>query len=204
MNEGFVEVYSDFSTFTRYAYEIIPTKPLIVDLNGSLIFKKLSGENMPVKYNEETGIYSMDRPYSSGTQFKFYMNNNEPAYVYAFGSDLSNRIFRIFPLADSISAYLGYKSNQIAIPDEDHYIYLDNNTGKDIFCVLYSKYRLDMDEILSRMEKASGNFRSRLETVLSGKLIKEQNIEYEKSTISFKAKSGEMSIVTIILEITHN
>jgi hypothetical protein len=146
----------------------------------------------------------MDEPYTSGTQFRFYMNNNEPAYVYAIGSDLTNKSFRIFPFDDAVSPYLGYKSNTVAIPDEDHYIYMDDNKGMDYFCVLYSKNALDINQVLSELENTTGDFKTRLELVLKNKLINPKQIAYKNDTIGFEAKSGDQSIVPIIIEIIHN
>lgn len=196
--------YTDFNFFVMYAFEMILVPPLVADLNGEAEFKLLSGETMGATFDTGSGIYKMIKPYESGTQFRFYMNNYQPAYVYVVGSDLSNKSFRIFPYSDSVCAYLGYKSNKVAIPDEDHYVYMDNNKGKDYFCILYSKYKLDVNEILTNLEKASGDFKTRLEKVLAGKLIDPDRIEYQKDVIRFDAKSGNQTIVPIIIEIIHN
>ena len=204
-DEGYFWIkYPDFIDFVRYAYEMILMPPLVVDLNGEVDFKLLSGETMEASFDADDGIYKMSKPYSSGTQFRFYMNNSQPAYVYALGSDLSNRSFRIFPVADTISAYLGYSSNQVAIPDEDHYVFMDTNTGKDYFCILYSKLKLDLTSILARLELVPGDFKTRLGLVLEQDLIDAKRIDYNSNAISFEAKSGDQSIVPIIIEIVHN
>jgi len=78
--------YDDFGTFVPYAYEMILMPPIVVDLNGEVEFRLISGETMAVAYNDAAGMYKMAKPYSSGTQFRFYMNNSQPAYVYAIGS----------------------------------------------------------------------------------------------------------------------
>ena len=204
-NKGFFWIkYSDFDAFVRYGFEIIPAQELVVDLNGIINFKELSGEDMKASFDSLTGIYKMNKPYLSGTQFRFYMNNNEPAFVYALGSDLSNKSFRIFPFNDLVSAYLGYKSNEVAIPDEDHCIFMDKNKGTDYLCVLYSKYELNIEKILTEMEKVSGDFKTRLDLVLKDVIINPRQIQYSENIIGFKAKSGDKSVVPIIIEIAHN
>jgi C1A family cysteine protease len=204
-NKGYFWIkYADFNTFVPYAYELIRAPEQQFDLLANVEFTEFSGAKMNAHFDTETGIYKMDEPYSSGTQFRFYMSNNEPAYVYAIGSDLTNKSFRIFPFDDSVSPYLGYKSNTVAIPDEDHYIYMDDNKGLDYFCVLYSKNNLDINEVLSQLENTAGDFKTRLELVLKNKLINPKEIAYKKDTIGFEAKSGDQSIVPIIIEITHN
>ena len=43
----------------------------------------------------------------------------------------------IFPHKQGIIPVLGYKRNEVPIPDEDHYIAMDNNIGHDFIAVLY-------------------------------------------------------------------
>jgi C1A family cysteine protease len=204
-NKGYFWIkYEDFSTLVAYAFELIRTPEQQFDLLANVDFNEFSGAKMNAHFDTETGIYKMDEPYTSGTQFRFYMNNNEPAYVYAIGSDLTNKSFRIFPFDDAVSPYLGYKSNTVAIPDEDHYIYMDDNKGMDYFCVLYSKNALDINQVLSELENTTGDFKTRLELVLKNKLINPKQIAYKNDTIGFEAKSGDQSIVPIIIEIIHN
>lgn len=204
-NKGYFWIkYADFNTLVAYAFELIRAPEQQFDLLANVDFTEFSGEKMTAHFDNEAGMYKMDEPYTSGTQFRFYMSNNEPAYVYAIGSDLTNKSFRIFPFDDTVSPYLGYKNNTVAIPDEDHYIYMDENKGLDYFCVLYSKNNLDINEVLSQLENTAGDFKTRLELVLKNKLINPKQIAYKKDTIGFEAKSGDQSIVPIIIEITHN
>lgn len=89
----------------------------------------------------------MNKAYKSGTKFRIYISNNEPAFVYAFGTDLTGELYPVFPRKPGISPALTYKQNNVAIPDEDHYIEMDNTTGTDYLCVLYSLNPLDYEEI---------------------------------------------------------
>jgi len=96
------------------------------------------------------------------------------------------------------------QSNKVAIPDEDHYVFLDNNVGKDYFCILYSKFKIDVPDLLLKLEKVQGDFTARIRTVLGENLIEASRIAYKNDAISFEAKSGEQSIVPIIVEFIHN
>lgn len=204
-NDGYMWVrYEDFNFFAVYGFEIIdevsqPTVPFA----GKLEFKLDNGQSMNTRFNAEKQVYEMDQAYTSGTLFRLYISNNEPAYVYAFGSDLSKKNFAIFPHAKNISPYLGYKENNVAIPDEEHYVRMDDTQGKDFFCVLYSKDPIDIDQVMKKMEVAPGNFKERLFKVLENQLVKPDQIQYENSQIAFKGSSAKASIVPVIVEIEH-
>lgn len=131
-NEGYTWIrYKDFARFTRYAYEFIDLpepKPETPDLAGSIKMVLANGSNMPVDLLMSTKgiecgsgktipapltIYKTTQPYASGTRFRIYISNNEPAYVYAISTDLSNEITKIFPYNDSISAALTDNKNDV-------------------------------------------------------------------------------------------
>lgn len=204
-NDGYIWVrYEDFNFFAVYGFELIDeVSESFVPFAGKLEFRLDNGSTMDARFNPEKQIYEMIRPYNSGTLFRLYISNNEPAYVYAFGSDLSKKNFAIFPHAKNISPYLGYKENNVAIPDEDHYVRMDETKGKDFFCVLYSKDPIDIDQVMMKMEAAPGSFKERLYRVLNDQLIKPDQIQYERSRIAFKGSGGKASIVPVIVEIEH-
>src|SRR5690606_31041502 len=110
--------------------------------------------------------YKASQAYPSGTRFRIYISNNEPAYVYAISTDLSNEITKIFPYEAGISAALTDKRNDVAIPDEEHYIAFDNNPGKNFLCVLYSKNELNIDDLVGKIALAQGSFNEKVFSVL--------------------------------------
>lgn len=197
--------YSDFDFFCKYAFEIIDKTlydPEKFDLSGTLQFRESDGNDMPATFNGE--YFVMDKSYSSGTLFELIISNNEPAYVYALSSDLTYKTYKIFPFTERMIAYLPYKQNNVAIPDEESYNMLDETTGTSYFCFLYSKESLDIDGIMNQIEKSEGSFSERLNHVLEDKRIEKENINYSyEGKISFKAKSQDKSIVPILVEINH-
>ncbi|UZR93621.1 C1 family peptidase [Chondrinema litorale] len=209
-NDGFIWItYKDFGNFTKYAYEIIsePVKqPIIVakpqeDFSGQLKLVTDKGKEMEGELMGQ--YYKLIKSYSSGTSFRIYLSNNEPAYVYAIGTDNTEEIFQLFPYAPEVSAALNYKKNDVALPSEDHYITMDNTVGKDYLCVLYSKDPLDIDQIKASLDRTNGRFMSRLKTVLGSKLISPENINFNSNEISFKAFSKGGSVVALIVETDH-
>lgn len=203
-NKGFIWVrYADFSKYTKYAYEMIETEKG-ESISGNLEFKTINGQKMPIKLNNS--VYEVSKPYSSGTLFRLYVTNNEPAYIYAIGSDLTNQTYKIFPHKDNISPYLGYKNSEFALPDEDHYIRMDNTTGTDYFCFLYSKDAINIEELRQKIQAEDGSFIEKVNKALVGKIIDSKDIKYSNDKkISFSAQAKkEKNILPVIVKMEHN
>ena len=230
--DGFKWVrYGDYSQYVNYAIEMYvkkkdlppapietpvtprptPARPVLskqselVDLAGELRFILSTGQEMRPKLqaSRKMPYYQLEGSYISGTRYRLYISNNEPAYVYVIGSDLKNSVTKVFPPNDHISAALVYKSNDIAIPDEKWYIEMDNITGKDYICVLYSRDELPINDIIKNMKAKSGSFFDKVAKVLSDKTVPAKAIKYDASTIHFSVKNTNKIIVPIIVEIDH-
>ena len=132
------------------------------------------------------------------------ISNNEPAYVYAFSTDLTFKTYRIFPFDDRMVAYLPYRQNNVAIPDEESYNMLDETPGISYYCFLYSKESLDINDIMKKVERVKGSLWQRIKKVLGEKMVNIKNIDFKSSSeISFKARSKGKSVVPILVEINH-
>jgi hypothetical protein len=204
--EGFAWIrYSDFDFFCKYAFEIIDKSrhdPEVFDLSGTLSFSRNDDQEMKAVFNGE--YFKMEKSYPSGTLFELIVSNNEPAYVYAFSSDLTYKIYKIFPFDQRMNAYLPYKQNNVAIPDEESYNMLDENTGSSYYCFLYSKESLDIDRILTEIESSEGSFWERLNKAVAQKRVEKQNIFYNyNEKVTFRAKSKGKSVVPVLVEINH-
>jgi hypothetical protein len=205
-NDGYIWIkYADFETWVKYAYELIdiPAKQNVnvTDLAGAFKLVDSKGNSMPATFNGT--YYKMKSPYKSGTRFRIYISNNEPAFVYAFGTDNTQKIYPIFPHKPNISAALNYKKNDVALPDEEHFIEMDKTVGTDYMCVLYSLDPLDINSIQSTIESSTGTFLSKIKNALGSKLVDIQSIKYNPTSISFTAKSQGKTVVVILVEIKH-
>jgi len=204
-NEGYIWIkYEDFANWTKYAYELVPRQQPSkeVDLAGAVKYVLSNKEEMNADLTAGK-TYKMKQAYKSGTKFRLYISNNAPAFVYAFGSDATNKTFQIFPHLPTISPALNYSANDVAIPDEDHFIQMDNTIGTDFLCVVYSINPLDIDQIRQKIETSSGTFSEKVKSVLSDKLVTSSELTFDMSKISFKAKSKDKSVVALIVEIPH-
>jgi hypothetical protein len=102
-------------------------------------------------------------------------------------------------------AYLPYRQNNIAIPDEESYNMLDATTGTTYYCFLYSKEKLDVEKIMSQIKKGSGEFWDRLNNTIGNKFVELNNIKYKDGNmIEFSALSSGKTVVPVVLVIPHN
>ena len=155
------------------------------------------------KTKEPVTIYQTANAYTSGTNFRIYISNDQPAYVYAISSDLSNRDAVIFPYDKTISAALTYKKNDVAIPDEDHFIQFDENPGKDFLCVLYSRTELDINGLIKKISAAQGTFNERIFTVMGDRMVDPSNIRFTNDQIAFQAYSKGKDVIALMVELDH-
>jgi len=205
-NKGYIWIkYSDFFNWVKYAYEMIyiPKKvsPNINDLAGKIKLIESNGKIMSTYF---TGThYKTKKSYKSGTKFRIYISNNEPAFVYAFGSDATQNIFPVFPHKPNLSPALNYKQNDVAIPDEEHFIEMDNTVGTDYLCVIYSLNPIDIENIHKKVKNDYGSFNSKVKYILQNRLVNSSNISFKNNEISFTAKSKGKSIVVVIIATKH-
>lgn len=203
--------YKDASEFIYQAIEVfkLPTvkkETETVKLAGSLQLVEDTGQEMKASLTSKKG-YKMDKAYRSGTRFRIYLNNEQPAYVYAFGSDLSNKIYQVFPYAEGISPMLNYSSNSVPIPSETKHIRMDGNVGTDYLCVLYSHKPLNLDDIKAQIQNQNSryDFQEKVQNVLSDALMSDDEIEYNSSNgkMSFTSEAKGKTVAAIFLEMEH-
>ncbi|MCH2046254.1 MAG: DUF4384 domain-containing protein [Saprospiraceae bacterium] len=200
--------YEDFVDYVYQAMEVYhydAPKDQEIELAGSLKLQLDNGQEMKANL-QGNKTYRMDRAYRSGTRFRLYISNNEPAYVYAIGSDLTQKTYKVFPHERGMSAALTYSRNDVAIPSEDKHVRMDGTVGTDYLCVLYSKEPLNLEEIQRNIENQSSrySFREKVEKVLGSKLMANNDVTYGRNgKISFNAKAKGKSVVALIVETEH-
>ena len=176
-----------------------------INLEGKLNFKLSTKDEMHPKFYSNNAIpcYRMTGSYISGTRYRIYVSNNEPAYIYIIGSDLTKSVSLVFPPTMQISPALIYQSNNIAVPNEEWYIEMDNTAGTDYVCVLYSATDLPIYDLVEKIKNAPGSFYDKIKMTLSSDIVPMQEINYDQDTIHFSVKGAKKTIVPIIVEITH-
>lgn len=170
-----------------------------MSLSGNVEFKLNTGEDMPVNKissrnlmveedvaaKEDLVAYTMMNSYTSGTKFRFYMNIDKEAYIYAFATDLTGKINRILPFDDLTSTHVGSNSI-VAFPSDTKIIKMDENKGTDYLLILYSKSPLDMNAMLAAMNQTKGGLSAKIMAALGDKLIAKEKIKYDPSKVGFQ------------------
>jgi hypothetical protein len=161
----------------------------------------------------------MASAYTSGTAFRFFMNVDAEAYVYAFATDLTGQVNRILPFNDNTSTHVGANSI-IAFPSDTKVIKLDNQKGTDYLLILYAAEKLDAKAIAEKMNGMTGALSTKIKTVLGNKLIDKAKITYDTNRVAFSTKGHSTrnltvdddapatpttgSVVPLMIEIKHN
>lgn len=169
---------------------------------------KVNLNNFKPDPNLTTGkfiAYRTSQAYTEGTKFRVLLTNNQPAYVYAIAMDGTNQAVTLFPHKPGISPILNYTNSEVALPSESNYITMDNVRGTDVFCLLYSKEPLDINQICRRLEGETGTFFQRLYKTMKNQLVDRQYLRYYNQRMRFEIKSnGTGTVVPIVVEIPHN
>lgn len=171
--------------------------------SGDVTMQLSTGEKLKATLGTSNGMkhYRINKSLTSGTRYRIYIGNNRPGYLYVFSSDLENNVAVNFPSAGTAAA-LTYKSNNFALPGEDKWLELDDTIGTDYLCILFSKYSVDVNSLLSHLKSNKGNFYDKVKSGFSKYLASQDDIKYKSGSISFNATTTG-AMVPLIVEFTH-
>lgn len=204
------------------------------ELKGSVEFKLNTGDEMHIKKTttrnlivaddeptakEDLVAYTMAETYTSGTKFRFYLNVDKEAYIYAFATDLSGKVNLILPFADNVSTLVGGNSI-VAFPSDSKVVKMDENKGRDYLLILYSATSLEAKAMADKMNTMKGALSDKIKQVLGNRLIDKSKIEYYTDKVGFNTKKLSTrnltvadddkptpaggSVVPLMVEIKHN
>ena len=161
-------------------------------------------DELPVnKEGEDLVAYRMNESYASGTRFRFYVNTNTEAYIYAFATDLSGKVNKILPFDDLMSPHIGPNST-VAFPSDTKVVKMDENKGTDYMLILYSTAKLDVNEVLQKMQDNKGGLSSKMRAALGNRLIEKGDVKYSLDEIGFEVIDLQHGgVVPIMVELTH-
>jgi len=210
-DNGFIWVkYEDAAPFIYQAIEMFrlpnAAKTVTTKLSGSIRLVENTGQEMKARLAGAKG-YRINKAYRSGTRFRLYINNHQPAYVYAIGSDLSHELFQVFPHKEGISPALNYSDNSVAIPSETDHIRMNGTVGTDYLCVLYSQKPLDLDALKATIQQQSNrySFQEKVQKALGSALMSSDEMNYESKNgqIRFNGEAKGKTVAALFVEIQH-
>ena len=204
-NGGFTWVpYETFRKFTYAAVELEKfEKPQTLSkLSGSVKVLDVNNNAMTAT-KQNAWHYKLDQPYTSGTRFKLFVNNNEPTNMFVIGADSKGNYATLFPYTKAISSSLSYPNSTVAIPSEHTHIKMDNNKGRDYLLVIYTKNAgYDIDKVIGQLKYAGGTFPQKVSTVLQSSMRNNQ-INFDPKKISFTSTQADKGDVVLLIEIEH-
>ena len=81
---------------------------------------------------------------------------------------------------------------------------MDDNPGTDYLLVLYSKKKLDANELWNAMNAGKGSLSARIKNALGNELIPASEINYNADRIGFQLKPGARgNVAPVMVAITH-
>jgi hypothetical protein len=205
-NDGFIWIrYPDFLDFTRSAYEMfIIEQDNGHDFSGEIKLVLEDGQFMETRLTNNQGYYQTNKPYSTGTNFRIYISNNETAYVYVFGTDKTNEYFKLFPYEEHVSPVLNYKSSSVALPGEKQHIRITGDPGRDYLVILYSKEEIDLPLLMEKLKNTPGRIDERLRLILGKYIVDPHDMQWDQTVIKFTGSGKGKTLVPVFLEIEHN
>jgi Domain of unknown function (DUF4384)/Papain family cysteine protease len=205
-NDGFFWVrYNDFVEYFGEAYELLENPEMVnpegSQVSGALRLEKSNGHVPAVGWNGSNYVVQEDFP--SGTRFRIYLDNNEPAFVYVIGVDSEWKTYHLFPSDAFMSPALTYRRNRVALPAEDLYIQTDQNPGEEKIVVLYSLREINLDDVEDKLQTGTGSLAERLQAALGDRFVPFQRVSYETDKMVFKAKDRTKGVVALLVSINH-
>lgn len=178
----------------------------VTNTGSNMDASRISTRNLVVEDDvkgEDLVAYRMTQAYPSGTRFRFFLKNEHEGYIYAFATDLSQKINKILPYEDGMSPLIGGNS-ELAFPSEKKVIRMDDTPGTDYLLILFSQQELNQADLLSKMQQTSGGLTTKIKAALGDKLIDKSQVTYQPANPGFDVKEGaDGYVVPLMVEITH-
>jgi hypothetical protein len=224
--------YSDLAMFIASAFEMHPLEnpapaPSEVAMKSNITFSLNNGTMMNFNKTSEINkaknkfgkgyknlnniediesnivAYRSSTNYKSGTSFKFKINNSIACYIYAYASDLSGKVNKIFPFTSGDSP-LANSNTTATYPGENRSVQLDDTKGTDYLLILCSKEELNVEELDKSFAASEGNFPSKIMNSLGSKLISAKDIIYQTASPGYELKGNPSgTVVPVLIEIDH-
>ncbi len=213
-DDGFVWVpYSAFNDFVKYAFEVlpVPSAPSLggrVELIDEYQMPMLLAPFEPAQGGGAVQSFVSQNAYGSDDAFSVMLTNDEAAYVYAIGTDLSRETTLLFPYegAGVTSAYVPDPGSRVSLPGEGYQMGFDDRPGTTSLVLLYSTRELDIDSVRVVMETGEGGVEQRLAAALGDALVPPQRIDYDadKGEVGYSARGdGAGYVVPVVVHIEH-
>jgi hypothetical protein len=219
-NKGFFWLsYKQVMKDGVYAVELMDFEAGRTKLSGELEFIKLvNGSDIPLKVTRSSinsnndpvqakgradySLYKLTAALKSGDKFKIKFNTAAPCYIYIFGEDPRKKISLLFPVESYYSAAINSSNATYYLPSDSTHATLDKTVGKENFCILYSKSKIDFEDLMNYIKEKRISIAQGVKEKLGSRLIKKT--EFRDDKISFQAPADDQSVLCFFVEMDHN
>jgi hypothetical protein len=187
---------------TANAQKLTVVKEQIADQAAfQAVYKDIRVADIPKNY------WCIKEPLRSGSQFEMSVQNQVGCYMYAFATGASKQVDVLFPNQPNrkrVNAFVA-GGKTVRLPAGAQAFTLDDKIGTDMMCILYSKNRLNVDEMAQKMQQQHRNmpFIKAVETVLGSQLIQNENVTFgsgKTKGIQSKDKKGQVLMVMVAVQ----
>ncbi len=201
--------YNDFGRYVNYGFVAYPkaaVQPVnAADFVGRADLQIVGSERVKIKkIPTAEGLiprYQLQQKMLMGTNYRLLMSNKQASYVYVLGGDDSNTLSKLFPHQNNISAYLPYRQNEIAVPNEQFSFRAGAASGKDYLVLLFSREALDVNVLVQKFQTAGGSFVQRANQVFRPYLNAIPSSAFAADALSFRTNVEKDKVVVMLLEI---
>lgn len=211
-DDGFFWIrYADYSKHAKYAFQAyLPAEQyttaalrsgeIIIELAG---LRSTQPRFTPLHSDSSLITYALLDPQPTDTEFKFKINVDTQTYLYVLGANSSQRtVDKLFPL-DSISPMIG-ADTKVILPSEEQVYALDATTGTENWLFLFSDREINIDSCMTEINARQGPFTQRVQDVLSDRLIKKEQVDYQTRKMGFALREKhEGLIVPLLVTLKH-
>lgn len=193
--------YSDFEHFAYYGYDLLENQQFYSHkpITGSVYLKLDDGRF--IQFIKENQIFSTKKNFPAETKFEIFISVNNAVYISCFAIDDKNNFTLIFPKDSLTNNFFPYSRSTFPIPDEIHYMKLDDRGNEDYIVLLVSQKYLDIKQLLLKTGSSNLKF-DKIINLLSRNFNKSSfDLINDSDRINFSSLSNPDNYIPIILKI---
>ncbi len=197
--------YEDFTEYIKYGYQLILAEDVADhhEIFGSV--QVLNDDNREISATQnDDGIYELNKNFRTGDRFRVNVNNFSRGYLYIIGSGTGNDFSLLFPHNETVSPGLVYKSNNLSLPDEQHFIQVTGDETEDFLYLIFSIEHIDIEYFLDNMRNQNGKSQEIVSRTLGSQLLDKTKVNWDKWNMSFTGKAQKNDLLVLTVKFSHD
>jgi C1A family cysteine protease len=188
------------------AYDMVGRIRLVKDNNQEIALVRGAGMRDFDIEEVEKPVYQSAQPIKTGDRFRIYFKAEKGAYIYiiSYGS-VSRTAKPIYPFKN-FSAYLtAGGNNEVAIPNENFYIKVDDKVGTDFMTFVYSQKPIDIQEVCNKINGGSSAdaYITRMKQAFAGEILFSKDVDFTLPQAGFNATTNGRKILPLTIQFEH-